>query len=181
MFQDWENFYILIGSASGALIGLLFVVVTLTSGLERDRALRAASLYMTPTVVMFATVLVIGALATAPGISTWVQCCLIGAMAPGGVAYGISLIVGIRRMRSKAQHWSDVWCYGVLPTAAFAALGVADALVLISPRWAPYGVGAVMVAMLLTGIRNAWDLITWMAPGPPPDAAPDAPAGETKP
>jgi hypothetical protein len=32
-----------------------------------------------------------------------------------------------------------------------------------------------MVLMLLA-IRNAWDLITWMAPGPPPGSAAPPPA-----
>ncbi len=28
-FNEWENFYVIVGSAAGALIGLEFVVVTL--------------------------------------------------------------------------------------------------------------------------------------------------------
>jgi len=37
MFHDWENYYLLIGSAAGALIGLMFVVTTLTAGLDASR------------------------------------------------------------------------------------------------------------------------------------------------
>ena len=58
MFEGWDNYFVLTGTASGGLIGLLFVVVTLTSGLERGRALRASGIYMTPTLVHFAVVLV---------------------------------------------------------------------------------------------------------------------------
>jgi hypothetical protein len=37
MFRDWENYYLLIGSAAGALIGLMFVVMLLrcVSGLAK--------------------------------------------------------------------------------------------------------------------------------------------------
>ena len=34
MPQGWESFYLLIGGAAGALIGLLFVVITLTAELN---------------------------------------------------------------------------------------------------------------------------------------------------
>jgi hypothetical protein len=169
MFEDWENFYILIGSAAGALIGLLFVVVTLTGnmGLDRARMLWAADLFMTPTVVMFCTVLVTGALATAPRLEPVVQRGVIGAMALGGLAYGAWVSLGIRRRQDQTAHWSDLWYYGVAPAAAFAGLGLADILAGAAPSLFAYGVGALMIAMLLIGIRNAWDLITWMAPGPP--------------
>ena len=38
---------------SRLLIGLLFVVVTLSNSRDRERALRAVSIYMTPTAVNF--------------------------------------------------------------------------------------------------------------------------------
>ena len=164
MFEGWENFYILIGSAAGALIGLLFVVVTLTGGLDRDRALRGASLFMTPTVVMFATVLLTGAIATVPALPALAARALIGAVATGGILYGIWIIVGFRRNPDTAAHWTDIWFYAVAPTAAFACLDLADALVWAAPKLTPYGVATVAIAMLLIGIRNAWDLITWIAP-----------------
>jgi len=34
MFQHWDSYYLLLGSAAGALIGLLFVVATLSAGRE---------------------------------------------------------------------------------------------------------------------------------------------------
>ena len=69
MFQDWDSFFLLIGTAAGALIGLLFVVETLTVGFERDSALRGARVYITPIVFHFAAVLVVSAAALAPRLS----------------------------------------------------------------------------------------------------------------
>ena len=183
MFQGWENFYILIGSASGALIGLLFVVVTLTNNLDRDRALRGAALFMTPTVVLFTTVLMIGAVATAPGLPVWADCDLLGAIALAGVVYGLCVVAGFIQRKEMAAHWSDIWCYAVFPAVAFAALGLADALIWAAPKLVPYGVAVVVLGMLLVGIRNAWDLITWIAPrraapdftGEAPPAQPEGP------
>jgi len=41
MFEGWDNYFVLLGTASAGLIGLLFVVITLTSNFERSRALWA--------------------------------------------------------------------------------------------------------------------------------------------
>ena len=60
MFEGWDNYFVLTGTAAGGLIGLLFVVVTLTAGFERSRALRGSEIYMTPNLVHFAVVLVAG-------------------------------------------------------------------------------------------------------------------------
>jgi hypothetical protein len=61
-------------------------------------------------------------------------------------------------------HWTDLWGYGVGPTALYLALsGVAWAL---AARMAGVEnfLAVVLVLLTLMGIRNAWDLITWMAP-----------------
>jgi hypothetical protein len=34
MLEGWKDYFLLVGSAAAALIGLLFVVVTLTAGRE---------------------------------------------------------------------------------------------------------------------------------------------------
>ena len=55
--QRWANFYLLISAAAATLIGLLFAVITF--GAERiveDRTARIR-MYLTPTVLDFASVL----------------------------------------------------------------------------------------------------------------------------
>ena len=88
MFHGWDNFFFMIGSAAGGLIGLLFVVVTLTAGFERSQALRGSALYMTPTAMHFAAVLSISAVAVAPGLSAGVTAALFGFIATSaGLAF----------------------------------------------------------------------------------------------
>jgi formate/nitrite transporter FocA (FNT family) len=62
MFHDWENYYLLIGAAAGALIGLVFVVTTLTAGLDASRVSRGAKVYITPIVFHFSVVLIVSAI-----------------------------------------------------------------------------------------------------------------------
>ncbi len=162
MFERWDNFYILLGSAAGALIGLLFIVVTLTAGMDREQALRGPSRYMTPTVVQFTAVLLVSAIASAP-IAAAVQR---GALLVLALVLLAWALVNVWRMflhplGGQPSHWTDPWFYAAAPAVSYAGLAAAGTL---GP---PLAVGALAAAMLVLGVRNAWDLITWIAPGGP--------------
>ena len=58
----WDSFYVIVGSAAGALIGLQFVVLTLIAERPAVRAPEAAAAFSTPTIVHFSTVLFLSAL-----------------------------------------------------------------------------------------------------------------------
>jgi hypothetical protein len=166
VFHRWDSYYFMIGSAGAGLIGLFFVVVTLTQGFDRDRALRGTSLYMTPSIIHFAAVLSVSAVAVAPGLPVAVTAGLFGLAALVGLGNAIWATIGIgfRRMGPEAPHWSDIWLYGVAPSAIY--LGLIAAAIAFAERsaWAVYANAALLLALLLIGVRNAWDLITWMAP-----------------
>jgi hypothetical protein len=166
MFHGWDNFFLTMGPAAGSLIGLLFVVVTLTAGRDRDSTLRGAALYLTPTVFHFGMVLAISAVAMAPGLSASWTALVVGAVALYGVGYTAIVCVRLWKADGKIKpHWSDVWMYGVTPPVVYVLMVGAAALEFVQPRVAPYAVAVLLMAMLFMGIRNAWDLVTWMAPG----------------
>jgi hypothetical protein len=164
--SGWDNFYFLIGSAAGSLIGLLFVVATLTTGFERSQALRGASLYMTPTAVHFAAVLCMSAVALAPGLPTSATAAIFGLIGLVGLANAMRACVGITTYRPAAEppHWSDFWMYGAVPAAIYLGLCAASLAIGARAEWAPHGLAALLLMLLLVGIRNAWDLVTWIAP-----------------
>jgi hypothetical protein len=169
MFEGWDNFFLLVGGAGGGLIGLLFVVVTL-GGRPRDRdaKLRGIGIYMGPIVFHMAAVLVLSAFADAP-LPRSVQGVAFGAAALVGLAYcgRVVMALGVRRTLTPA-HWTDVWCYGLLPMAAYVPLGAAAAATWRAPQWAAASLALALVSLLLLGIRNAWDLVTWISAQPNP-------------
>lgn len=163
MFAGWDSFYLLVGGAAGALIGLLFIVVTLIHGSDAELKLRAASVYMTPTVAHLAMVLLLSALSTAPGIPIHPTGVIFGGCALVCLAFTARALFMFVTKAVQASHWSDLWGYGVLPFAA--CLGLAAAVAAI--WWAPAavaarGIAASVVFLLLIAIRNAWDLVTWI-------------------
>ena len=66
-FTQWNNFYVIVGSSAGALIGLQFVVIALIAELPRAQAnQQAGAAFSTPSVVHFGVVLFLSALIAAP-------------------------------------------------------------------------------------------------------------------
>ncbi len=167
MFHGWDNYYLMIGSAAGALIGLLFVVVTLTGGSsDPDRTMFGASLYMTPTMLHFTIVLSASAVALAPKQPLALVALALGGAVLVGLGNALWAIVGIRRLaRSEnTPHWTDQWMYGALPASVYLLLGGAVIALAAGASWAVEAIAAGLLAVLLCGVRNAWDLVTWIAP-----------------
>lgn len=175
MFEGWDNYFVLTGTASGGLIGLLFVVVTLTAGFERARAIRGSEIYMTPNLVHFAVVLVASALVLARRLSPRLDAVILGGAALAGLVNAVRTCRGILEFGHTGgpPHWSDLPLYGVAPGVLYLALLGAAAAIWTQWPFAPFALAALLMILMLLAIRNAWDLITFMAPGPPPGA--DAP------
>ena len=163
MFAGWQTFYQTTGEAAAALIGLLFLVVTLTAGRDPSSQSQGIRLFSTPTVVGFATVLLASAFALAPPPhDAWsARAILLAGLVAAG--YGLRISIGLHRS-DMTVHWSDFWFYGAASTATCLALAGAGAAVLAGFRSAQALVALAVLALLMLAIRNAWDLITWLAP-----------------
>src|SRR6266404_4759700 len=157
MFHGWENFFYLIGSAAGALIGIMFLVITLTAGHEPRRVSRGAPVYVTPIVFHFAVVLVVSGLSEVPGLTQPAVAVLLGASAIAGLAYSAATTIRLCRKgwEDPIPGWSDKCFYGFLPTTIYLALLGAAGAVWVAERRAAFVVAAIMLGLLLLGIRNA--------------------------
>jgi len=173
MFEGWGNFYLLAGSAAAVLIGLIFVVVTLMQDRPRSSVLNSSKLYMGPVVLHVSFVLALSAAAMVPGISPRGFAAITGAIALWGLTRDGMVIAGISaRTGDDKPHWTDVWFYGIAPTALYVLLALASHAIWVGQPGAPQGVAAVITCLLLITVRNEWDLVTWLAPRPdsPPDS-----------
>jgi hypothetical protein len=164
MFAHWDSYYLLIGTAAGALIGLLFVVATLNAGREVSTVTHGTKTYLTPTVFHFAMVVTVSALATAPELPAFFVGLALGACAFAGLLYASWVCVRLSQNKLEGQHWSDFWYFGAAPVATYLALGATAAAVWIAPATVPYGTAFLLLLLMLLSIRNAWDLVTWLAP-----------------
>jgi hypothetical protein len=120
----WDNFYIIVGSAAGALIGLQFVVLTLIAERPPVGAADAGAAFGSPTIVHFGVALFLSAMLHAPWQTITIAAALWGLLGLAGVAY--TMIVS-RRMRKQAAYRPvfEDWLFHVgLPLAAYATLAV---------------------------------------------------------
>jgi hypothetical protein len=165
LLNQWQNFYMIMGTAAATLTGLMFVVTTLIAGIDAHQSIlnAAVSAYNTPTVVHFGTVLLLAGVLSAPWQTFSSLSLLLGLLGLGMVFYSI---IVIRRMRSVPHYQSTLedWSwYLALPLLANVSLIVAAFMLQENPVAALYIVGAAMLLLLLVGIRNAWDMVTFLA------------------
>lgn len=156
----WANFYVIVGSSAGALIGLQFVVMTLIADAPVASA-AAGSAFATPTIMHFAGVLLLSTIMSAPWPNVGTPAMLVGLLGFGGVVY-----CGIvsRRMRAQTVYRPDVedWLFhAAFPVVAYALLAVSGYTAGVHMRGAPFGIGAAALVLLFVGIHNAWDAVTW--------------------
>lgn len=169
MFHEWSDFYIIVAPSAGALIGLMFVVVTLTADFKNPQVMRGGIVYVTPIVFHFAIVLLIGAISAVPEIPAALVGAILAACAALGVIYSLVTVLRMHGLRGDpawslpAPDFSDLSFYGYLPSLAYVGLAVAAALTWFDPRAGAYAIAAVLLVVLLIGIRNAWDLATTLA------------------
>ncbi|HEX3672993.1 MAG TPA: hypothetical protein VHU87_01855 [Rhizomicrobium sp.] len=161
--QEWRDFYVMVGTASGVIVGATFVVATLASGLVEKRALGMKG-FITPTTVHLGSVLVGSAILTVPTLTALALSILLGAGALGGVIYGV--IVYTRITRLNIDLIDRCW-YGILPILAYGLLGVAAWLVFAAIGPGLELVATALVLLLIAGMRNAWDMATFMIMGGP--------------
>jgi hypothetical protein len=160
--EGWENFYVIVGSSAGALIGLQFVVITLIADMPLSRSdARAGDAFSTPSVVHFGAVLLLAAIVSVPWSGISVASALWGVMGSCGLAYGV---IVARRMRVQTAYRpvSEDWLFHVvLPLAAYSILVVSACTAQASARAAMFLVGAGALLLLFVGIHNAWDTVTY--------------------
>jgi hypothetical protein len=164
MFEGWDEFYFMTGSSAAGLVGLLFVVATLTSGVDKAQARRGQKLYLTPVVFHFVAVFALSAAALAPTVTVTGYGLIATAVAFAGMAVAIYVTAGIGWTMKPKPHWSDVWYYGAGPGAIYGLLVVASASLWLTGAIWHNGFAAGALGLLLLGIRNAWDLVTYLAP-----------------
>jgi hypothetical protein len=176
----WANFFFMTGSSAAALTGLMFVVITLVTDKRTGGSQEGISTYSTPTVMHFCSALLVSAILSAPWHSFFVAGILTGAAGFYGVVYVSRIMYRASRHRVYRPDLEDWLWYSILPLLAYTAIfGGGVALVRI-PSDALFALAAGVMALTFIGIRNAWDIVTFIATGGPEkaDAAaqPDEPA-----
>ncbi len=159
----WESFYVIVGSAGGALTGLQFVVIALIAESRRAATGREIAAFSTPTIIHFCAVLLIGAILTAPWYSLSTVAVALGTCAAGGLVYGVITVRRAFKVEGYRPLLADWIWFCALPPIAYTMLLVASALLPGHARTDLFAIGAIALLLLFIGIHNAWDTVTYIA------------------
>ncbi|HEU5397755.1 MAG TPA: hypothetical protein VFV77_00625 [Gammaproteobacteria bacterium] len=158
---DWDSFYVIVGSAAGALIGLQFVVMTLVAVRPPERVAEAGPIFATPTIIHFSSVLLLSALLRVPWPVLTPLAASWGLLGLAGIIYMVIIARAMNRQAAYEPVFEDWLFHALLPLLAYVILAVAALDAADHERDALFGVGGASLLLLFVGIHNAWDTIAY--------------------
>jgi hypothetical protein len=155
--EGWDNFYVILGSAAAALLGITFVVIALIS--ERRANPAGMSGYITPTIVHFGTVLGLSCFVSVPHQNIVGLSVGFGSTATGLLIYTGAITSSMRRFAHQYVPVLEDWIWHVILPAVIYCVLLAMALFLWrDPRESMYGIASALLLLLFVGIHNSWDV-----------------------
>ena len=159
----WETFYVIVGSSGAALTGLMFVVITLIADYEGQSSDGTVAAFGTPNIVHFCAALIVSATLSAPWHTLGNVAAAVGLYGVLGVGYALIVLRRARRQTTYQPVLEDWLWHTVFPIVAYTAMVIAAAMFPIDPTHALFAVAAAVLSLVLIGIHNAWDTVTYIA------------------
>ena len=160
--NEWETFYVIVGSSAAALTGLQFVVIALISEARNvgggEEELQA---FGTTTIVHFSAVLLIAAICSVPHQSTASLGICISLSAVTAILYLSIVFLKARRVTGYKPVLEDWIWHTILPFLSYAALLVAG--ITARAESSLYVIAACALLLLYIGIHNAWDTAIYIS------------------
>jgi len=171
--HSWHDFYLLVGTASATLVGLMFVAASIGAHIFTESNRRGTGAFISPTVVHFASTLFLCAAGTVPA-HTWltlaVVVTLVGVI---GAGYSGNVLVQMLVRRHFTVDVVDRLFYALFPLVGYFVVLAAAGLLFarLESGLATLAVG--LLTLLLAGLRNAWDMMIWIMIKIPIDKPPE--------
>jgi hypothetical protein len=176
----WANFYVIAGSAAAALTALQFVVIALFAQMRLGNSSTGIDAFATPTIVYFSTVLLLAAVMCAPWGGLFGVAVVIVLFGAWGTVYAGLVTRRAIRQRDYRLVVEDWLWHIAIPLVAHALLLTGGLLLVAHPIGALFTVAAATLVLLVIGIHNSWDTVTYVVierlmPRPPGEDPPQSP------
>ncbi len=157
MLDGWSDFFTLTGTAGATLVGLLFIVVTLNTGLSTSRTLDIARASMTPALYSFGSVMLQGMVAMVPWKSNWPGGVILVLLGIGGFMYRIHAVRVRSRLHLRAIQGPVDWTFhNAVPVLASVVLIFGGAGWVSGAAFAPFAIAGSSTLHLVSGIYRTW-------------------------
>ena len=163
LIEHWHDFDLMVGTAAATLVGLMFVAASIGASIYTEKNRAGIQAFISPTVVHFTSVLVLALIALVP-THEWLT--LAGLLALVGVAgglYSANLWMQLFVRRRFDVDIVDRLFYAALPLLGYLLLLFAAFFLLRQSQAGLDLLAAAQITLLLAGIRNAWDMMMWIA------------------
>jgi hypothetical protein len=157
----WGNFYLVVGSAAGALIGLQFVVLTLIASRPSTQGAEANAAFSTPTIVHFGNSLLMSAMMLVPWPNLTCFNSVFVVISFFGIIY--TSIVARRMKKQKAYQpiIHDWFFHFILPLIVYLSVALISFIIYSCTNISLLIIGMSVMTLLFIGIHNAWDAVTY--------------------
>jgi len=169
----WQNFYVIVGSSAGALIGLQFVVIALMATRGSTAGRSAMRAFATPTIVFFSSVVVLAGVLNIPHQTKQSLMTMLVVFGALGTLYIVRVAFHILRQGLYSPDLEDRMFFVGLPALTYAVLIVGGVFVGVDARVGLDITAGCAMVLLLIGVHNAWDSAVWLSADheePPPAA-----------
>jgi hypothetical protein len=164
--EAWHEFYVMLGSGAAALTGLLFVIASLGPHVMASHTETGVKAFVSPIAVHFTSALVVSALMLAAVVPSSALGALLSLGGLGGIIYTAWTRAHEQWRRNKLPPLDWIWFAG-LPYLGFALILGSGIAVAMHVTLGLHSVALATTLLIVVGIRNAWDVVLWVAQQPP--------------
>jgi hypothetical protein len=176
LLREWHDFYVLVGTASATLVGLMFIAVSIGSSIFNEEKRASMTAFITPTVMHFAAVLFACLMVTIP-TQTWLTLgALLGAGGLAGSIYCGRILVQIIIQHRFNVDLTDRVFYVLLPLLGYLLALLSAVLLVMRSAESANLIAAALLTLLFAAIRNAWDMMVWIVIKAPSGGGPLPPS-----
>ncbi|HZL60574.1 MAG TPA: hypothetical protein VFC38_12845, partial [Stellaceae bacterium] len=155
----WRDFHFLIATSAATLIGAMFVVASIGGRFLTPTRSAASRMFLTPTILHLGSVLFACALTLVPTLDDRALAGLLGLGGVAGLGYSAAIAFNIHGRR-RVEFQDRIW-YAAVPVLGYAGFIAAAALIFLDASWSLECLAAALALLLLSGMRNAWDMVVY--------------------
>ena len=160
--EAWHDFYLVVGTGAAALTGLLFVIVSLGPHVVAGQTRTGVRAFVSPIATHFTVVLVASSAMLVPELPLPLLGAFLAIGGMGGLGYTGWTRVHARWRASTLPFLDWVWFVG-LPVTCFVMVLASGVAIAMSLAIGLYGIASALLLLIVVGIRNAWDVVLWVA------------------
>lgn len=163
--HGWQNFYFMLGGASGGLLGLMFVAISLAMQFVEKTSRNEFRAFVTPSVIYLVSGLLIACVMLVPAYAAPVLALILAGFGFVGliiIAESVRGLIRAARAQADFDRWEWLTQIFMPPIGYGVYIAAAACLLFDQYGWAFALIWVGSTTLLIAGVANTWSLILWI-------------------